>query len=61
MLVLSRKLHESIVIDPSNEPVRIQITDIGHGKVKVGITAPPDVRVMRAELLDREGNEVPRA
>lgn len=58
MLVLSRKLHESIVI---GQDVVIQIVDIGHGKVKVGITAPPDVRAMRAELLDRNGNEVPRA
>lgn len=58
MLVLSRKLNESIVI---GQGVVIQIVDIGHGKVKVGITAPPDVRVMRAELLDKHGNEVPRA
>lgn len=61
MLVLSRKRCESITIAPSDEPVVICITDIDGDKVKVGVTAPKHVRVMRSELLDRDGNEVPRA
>ena len=48
MLVLSRKLNQSIVIDG-----RITITVVGvHGnQIRLGIEAPKDVPVFRKELL----------
>lgn len=50
MLVLTRKVGEEIVI---NGNIRVTITLIKGDKVRIGITAPPDVPVHRQEILDR--------
>lgn len=47
MLVLSRKLNQSIVIGPD---VRIVVLSVDRNNVRIGIEAPPDVRVHRAEI-----------
>lgn len=49
MLVLSRKVSEKIHI---GDNVVITVVDIGAGRVKIGIDAPRDVRVVRTEILD---------
>jgi carbon storage regulator len=50
MLVLSRKLGESICID---EGIKITITGIDRNKVRIGITAPASMRVDREEVRNR--------
>jgi carbon storage regulator len=50
MLVLSRKINESIVIADN---IRIKILDIKGDKVKVGVLAPEDVKVFRDELYTK--------
>ena len=47
MLVLTRKKNEMIQIGDS---IVIKVISTGRGKVKLGIDAPADVRVLRAEL-----------
>jgi carbon storage regulator len=47
MLVLSRKLDESIVIGNN---IRITVVGIRGGQVRIGIEAPPSVKVFREEL-----------
>ena len=47
MLVLTRKKSEMIRI---GDNVVIKVISCGNGKVKIGIEAPNDVRVIRAEL-----------
>lgn len=47
MLVLTRKQSETIQI---GENVTIKVIATGRGKVKLGIEAPADVRVLRGEL-----------
>ena len=47
MLVLTRKLDESIIIDGS---ITVTITAIEGNKVRIGISAPPHVRVDREEI-----------
>jgi len=47
MLVLTRRLNEEIIIDGN---IRIVITAISGEKVRIGVSAPPSVRVDRAEV-----------
>ena len=49
MLVLARKLGESIVID---DKTIITIKEIGKDGVKIAIEAPKSVKVLRKELVD---------
>lgn len=51
MLVLTRKAGEEIAI---GDAIRITVRVIDGNRVSLGVTAPPGVRVLRAELLDRE-------
>lgn len=48
MLILSRKLEESIVIADS---ITIKVVAIDKGVVKLGIDAPPEIRILRSELI----------
>jgi carbon storage regulator len=50
MLILTRKLEEEIVI---NSNIRIKILASSDGQVKLGIDAPKDVKIYRAELFDK--------
>jgi carbon storage regulator len=50
MLVLSRHVGEEIVIDCD---IRVRIVAIDGGKVRLGISAPPDVLVDRQEVHNR--------
>jgi carbon storage regulator len=56
MLVLSRKLNESIIIDGD---IRITIVGIRGNHVRVGIEAPDSVRIIREELQDRANGVAP--
>ena len=47
MLVLTRKRYEMIQI---GEGIVVKVIKTGRGSVKLGIEAPADVRVIRAEL-----------
>jgi carbon storage regulator len=51
MLVLTRKSDESIKI---GENVTITIVDISGGKVKIGVDAPKEIRVIRSEVYETE-------
>lgn len=55
MLVLARRLEESIII---NGNIEVKVVDIQQGKVRLGITAPDDIRVDRKEIHDlRQEND----
>jgi carbon storage regulator len=47
MLVLSRKLNEKIVIDGG---IVVTVVKIDRNQVRLGIEAPPQVRVFREEI-----------
>jgi len=50
MLVLTRNIGQEIIIDGG---IRVTITGFKGDRVRIGITAPPDVRVDRAEINAR--------
>jgi carbon storage regulator len=50
MLVLTRRIGETIVIDGS---IRVTVVAIQEGRVRLGVTAPESVRVDREEIHER--------
>lgn len=50
MLVLSRKVGESIYIDDN---IKITILNISSSRTRIGFDAPDDVHIVRSELYDR--------
>lgn len=58
MLVLTRKLGENIRIGTN---VKITVLEVRSGQVKLGIDAPPDVKVHREEIYARIQEENRRA
>ncbi len=58
MLVLSRKTHETIVIDDS---VRVTVVEVRGDKVRLGVEAPKDMGVHREEVwlsMQSESNRI---
>ena len=49
MLVLSRKVGESIEIAGG---IRVTVSEVKGGRVRLSIQAPPEVRVLRKEIAD---------
>jgi carbon storage regulator len=50
MLILKRKLNEELKI---NSDITVKILSISDNQVKIGIDAPQDVQIYRAELFDK--------
>lgn len=51
MLVLTRKIDQGIVISGN---IVVRVLGVERDRVKIGIAAPPEVTILRQELLDRE-------
>ena len=49
MLVITRKNNESLVI---GDNIEINILEISNGKVRIGINAPNDIKIIRKEIID---------
>tara|TARA_B100000131_G_scaffold267721_1_gene266151 strand:+ start:763 stop:930 length:168 start_codon:yes stop_codon:yes gene_type:complete len=54
MLVLSRKAEESMFI---GDDIKITVLDIRGGQVRIGITAPQDIKIHREEVYERINQE----
>ena len=50
MLVLSRKTSEELVI---GDDIRVMVVEIRSGQVRLGIKAPAEIPVHRAEVYDQ--------
>lgn len=50
MLVLTRKPGEQLII---GHDIKVTIVSVGPGRVKIGIEAPPHVRIDRQEVHER--------
>lgn len=49
MLCITRRLDDEIII---NDTIRIKVIDITGNRVRLGFTAPDDVSIRRAEVMD---------
>lgn len=49
MLILNRKVGESIIL---GDNVEVKILDIQDGRVKIGVEAPKDISILRKEVYD---------
>ncbi len=58
MLVVTRKLDESIIISDS---IEISVLEISKDKVKIGINAPKEVKIIRSELKTAQQTNVQAA
>jgi carbon storage regulator len=56
MLVLSRKVGESIVIGDS---IVVTVTRVAGNRLTLGIDAPGDVRILRSELVEEDRTPEP--
>jgi carbon storage regulator len=54
MLVLTRKMNESIVIDGN---ISIKVVGVRGNQVRLGITAPHSLSIYRSELRERAGGD----
>ena len=53
MLCISRKSGESFEIRvPSGELIVVSVQRVDHGRCRLGIEAPPQVRIVRSELVE---------
>lgn len=52
MLILTRKLNDSLLIEieGQSEPIEIKVTELGMGQVRLGFTAPKSCKIWREEL-----------
>ena len=58
MLILSRKIEESIVI---GENITLKVISVDRGNVKLGFDAPPGTLILRAELKEAVAKENQKA
>ena len=56
MLVLSRRVGQGIVISGN---IFVLVLGLERGRVKIGISAPTEVTIMREELLAGPGRDQP--
>jgi carbon storage regulator len=58
VLILSRRDGDSIIIDGG---IRVVVLECDRRGVRLGIEAPPDVRILRGEIVNQIANENQRA
>jgi carbon storage regulator len=59
MLVLKRKLKESILIQLGDQKIKITVTDLTPSAVRIGIDAGKDVKILREELEPHSDEKLP--
>ena len=57
MLVLTRKAGEKVVI---GDGITVTVLEVTGNRIRVGIDAPEDVRILRAELACWQDEPAPR-
>lgn len=50
MLILTRKPDDEIII---NSNIRVKVLSVNDNQVRLGITAPEDIEILRSELYEK--------
>ena len=59
MLCLTRKLNDVILLNAGTEnEVEITVVNISKGIVKVGIHAPPHIKIIRKEIMHKKSTRI---
>lgn len=53
MLVLTRKEGQSVQLEVNGLMIVMKVFEVD-GKVRIGFEAPPEVKIMRTEIVDRD-------
>ncbi|GAD62051.1 carbon storage regulator CsrA [Aquipseudomonas alcaligenes] len=53
MLILTRRISETLIIGEGDDAIRVQILGVNGSQVRVGIDAPKHIAVHREEVYDR--------
>lgn len=56
MLVLSRRLGETLIIDDN---IQVQILGVDRGQIRIGISAPKEINIVRSELIQNQPRKSP--
>jgi len=57
VLILSRKIGESIIIKVRSDNIKITILESNNGTLKLGFEAPNDIKIYRSELYEEIVNQ----
>lgn len=60
-LVLTRRPNEHIVIGDGPDRITVTVAAVQNGRVRLAITAPPAVKIVRKELLAEPPDDGPTA
>ena len=55
MLIISRKSSESFII---GEDIVVNILEVNGDKIKIGIEAPKDIKILRTEVVETINNNL---
>jgi len=60
MLVLTRKVGETVVVAHNGETLELQVVDVSRGEIRIGFSAPLSFQIRRSELppLEMVGGRV---
>jgi carbon storage regulator len=53
MLILTRRISETLIIGEGDDAIRVQILGVKGNQVRVGVDAPKHIAVHREEVYDR--------
>jgi carbon storage regulator len=51
MLVFHRKVGQWVQV---GEDIKVHVLRKGHNNIRIGIEAPPEVKILRSELVERD-------
>jgi len=52
LLILSRKIGESIVIQVGDKKIKFTVVEMNNGNIKIGFEAPKDIKIYRNEVYE---------